>query len=209
MARLLIPHSHLDVFAFVASNAFCPKLLAKFLLQLLVAGNQTRLQHSGFRHHVAIGGSDCFFNRAGGMTHLEANVPEQIQHLLDDLAGRSRYVATLFAVQKHHVDIAVRIQLAPAVTAESYQRNRRGAVAIVDDVIGGGEDVAQQYIDQVNPAGANFASAIARPLAQAQTVLLDFQKFSIDRKDVGRALCSRRSQFALGMRQDFFEVPRH
>jgi len=69
--------------------------------------------------------------------------------------------------------------------------------------------VAEQHIDQINPTGANFASAIARALAQAQTVLLDFQKLPIDRKNVGRALRSRRSQFAFGMCQDFFEVPRH
>src|SRR2546423_6249281 len=74
---------------------------------------------------------------------------------------------------------------------------------------GRGEDVAQQYIDQINPTGTNFAPAITRALAQAQTVLLDFQKLPIDRKNVGRPLRSRRSQFALRMGQDFFEVPRH
>jgi hypothetical protein len=41
MACLLIPHSHFDVFTFVTGNAFCPKLRAKFLLQLLVPRNQT------------------------------------------------------------------------------------------------------------------------------------------------------------------------
>ena len=143
------------------------------------------------------------------MTYLEANVPEEIQHLLDDLASRFRYVATLFAMQKHHVDIATRIQLTPAVATNSDQCDRRGAVAVVHDMTGRGEDVAQQHIDQINPTGTNFAPAIARALAQAQTVLLDFQKFPIDRKNVGRALRSRRSQFALGMCQDFFEVPRH
>src|SRR5437868_15539367 len=72
-----------------------------------------------------------------------------------------------------------------------------------------GEDVAQQYIDQINPTGTNFAPTITRALAQAQTVLLDFQKLPIDRKNVGRPLCSCRSQFALRMGQDFFEVARH
>jgi hypothetical protein len=74
---------------------------------------------------------------------------------------------------------------------------------------GRGEDVAQQHIDQINPTGTNFAPAIARALAQAQTVFFDFQKLPIDRKNVGRPLRSRRSQFALRMGQDFFEVPRH
>src|SRR5438105_15889585 len=74
---------------------------------------------------------------------------------------------------------------------------------------GRGEDVAQQHIDQINPTGTNFAPAITRALAQAQTVLLDFQKLPIDRKNVGRPLRARRSQFALRMGQDFFEVPRH
>src|SRR5205814_5771433 len=143
------------------------------------------------------------------MAYLEANVPEEIQHLLDDLAGGFRYVATLFAMQKHHVDIATRVQLTPAVATESDQRDRRRAVAVVDDMAGRGEDVAQQHIDQINSTGTNFAPAIARALAQAQTVLLDFQKLPIDRKYVGRPLRSRRSQFALGMCQDFFEVPRH
>src|SRR5207248_11318819 len=135
----------------------------------------------------------------GGVTYLETNVPEQIQHLLDNLAGRLRYVATLFAMEKHHVDVAARVQLMPAVATERYQRDRRRAVAMVHDVVSRGEDVAQQHIDQINPAGADFTSAIARALAQAQTVLLDFQKFPIDRKNIGRPLRSGRSQFALGM----------
>src|SRR6476620_8876241 len=74
---------------------------------------------------------------------------------------------------------------------------------------GRGEDVAQQHIDQINPTGTNFAPAIACAVTQAQTVLLNFQKLPIDRKNVGRPLRSRRSQFALRMGQDFFEVPRH
>ena len=129
--------------------------------------------------------------------------------MLDDLAGRFRYVATLFAMQKHHVDIATRVQLMPAVATESDQCDRRGAVAVVHDMTGRGEDVAQQHIDQINPTGTNFAPAIARAVTQAQTVLLDFQKLPIDRKNVGRPLRSRRSQFALRMGQDFFEVARH
>src|SRR5437588_13028513 len=69
--------------------------------------------------------------------------------------------------------------------------------------------MAQEHIDQIDSTRANFTSAIARLLPQSQTMLLDFQKLPIDRKNVGRALRSRRSQFALGVRQDFFEVPRH
>src|SRR5437762_9597252 len=69
--------------------------------------------------------------------------------------------------------------------------------------------MTQEHIDQIDPARANFTSAIARLLPQSQTMLLDFQKLPIDRKNVGRALRSRRSQFAFGMCQDFFEVPRH
>src|SRR5438309_6186255 len=209
MACLLIPHSHFDVFAFVTGNAFCPKLLTKFLLQLLIPRNQTRFEHGSFRHHVGIGGRDRFFNRAGGVAYLEANVPEEIQHLLDDLASRFRYVATMFAMQKHHVDIATWVQLTPAVATESDQCDRRRAVAVVHDMTGRGEDVAQQHIDQINPTGTNFAPAIARAVAQAQTVLLDFQKLPIDRKNVGRPLRSCRSQFALRMGQNFFEVARH
>src|SRR6476646_10904215 len=97
----------------------------------------------------------------------------------------------------------------PAVANESDQRDRRGAIAVVHDMTGRGEDVAQQHIEQINPTSTNFAPAVARTMAQAQAMLLDLQKLSIDRKNVGRPLRSRRSQFALRMGQDFFEVPRH
>ena len=96
MPRLLIAHSHLDVLAFMPENTFRPKLFPKCLLQLPVASDQTRFKHCCFRHHVGIRGRDCLFNRAGGMTNLEADIPEQIQHLFDNLAGRLRNVATLF-----------------------------------------------------------------------------------------------------------------
>ena len=40
VSRLLIAHAHFDIFAFVAGDAFRPKLLPKFLLEFSIARDQ-------------------------------------------------------------------------------------------------------------------------------------------------------------------------
>jgi hypothetical protein len=115
----------------------------------------------------------------------------------------------LFAMQKHDIDIAKGIQFAAAVATEGDDSKRRITVSVIHDMIGRCKNVTQQHVDQINPARANFAATVARTLAQAQAVLFEFQKFAINRQNIGRTLRTGGGQFPLRMGQDFFEMPRH
>src|SRR5690349_25141510 len=112
-------------------------------------------------------------------------------------------------MQKHDIDVAARIQFAPAVASEGNKSKRRITVSVIYHMIGRCKNVAQQDVDQINAAGANFTATVTRTLAQAQAVLFELQKFPVNRKNIVRSLRTGGSQLPLRMGQDFFEMPRH
>src|SRR5206468_4236590 len=111
----LITHPGLDVFALVSGHAFKPELFAKFPGKIDVAGNKPRLEHGGFCQHITIGMPYRLFDRACGMTDLEAAVPKQVEQLLNHFLKIQRDFLTALPVQEHHIDVAKWIELASAV----------------------------------------------------------------------------------------------
>src|SRR5262249_56411380 len=108
-------------------------------------------------------------------------------------------------MQQHDVNVTERIELAPAISAKSNQRQRHLTFAISASHRGGcsAEDVSQQNINQLRSTRANLASAPTSLVSQAQPVLLDLQKFFIQRENfcgTPRA-CGREAAF--GVRQNF------
>ena len=129
VARRLVLHAQLHVLADVAANAMLPKGGAKTFGEFQIARERPRLEHGGFRKHVLVSQLDCFADRTSRVADLEADVPEKIEDLLDDLRGVGGNASTLFLMEEHDVDVAEWIQLAPSVAAERDNRERRRGAA--------------------------------------------------------------------------------
>ncbi len=125
MPGRLILHAQFRVFAFVTGDTFRPELFAKLIRQLGITGEIPRLEHRGFRKHIAVCLRDRFFDRASGMSHFETNIPKQIEDLLYHLFDIWRNPARALPVQKHDIDVAEWIELAAAVSAEGDECQRR------------------------------------------------------------------------------------
>ena len=206
VARLLIAHSHLDIFALGTAYAFGAKLIAKLASQRAISGQKPRFEHCRFREHVAIRLLQCLFHRTRGMTDLEADVPEQIQNLLRHLFHISRDFACAVSMQQHDIDIAKRIQLAAAVSTQCNQRQR--GLWLPHRAGSSRKKMAQNYIDQFAAPGANFAATTAGLMFQAEPVLLQLEKFFVARKNFGWPLFSGDRELVFSMGQDFLKMSR-
>ena len=88
------------------------------------------------------------------MADFEANVPQQIEHLPHDLQGVRRDLLPAVAVQEHHIDVAARIEFAPAIAAQRKDCERGRVRARLRDGrrCRPRQNVAQQYIDHFRAA---------------------------------------------------------
>ena len=183
---------------------------AKELDELRVACEETRFEHRGLRQHVAIGLRDRFFNRARRVADLESDVPQQIENLFDHFADLRWKRARLLPVKKHHVDVAERIELGPAVAAQTPSgRLRQLLPGCFMYRLGLSENVPQQHIHEFGATGADFAAAAAGLMSQAQPMFLDLEKFFVKRKNIGRPVGARRGELTVGVRENFIEMTRH
>src|SRR6266511_1031721 len=121
MSRSLVPHAHFHIFSFVSPDSLRTKLPSKLPCKLGIARKDPRLQHGGLCAHIAFGRSDRFFERARGVSHLEAAVPKKIKNLLHHLLQMWRDPLRPMLMQKHHVDVTERVELTPAVSAKCDQ----------------------------------------------------------------------------------------
>jgi hypothetical protein len=114
-------------------------------------------------------------------------------------------------MQKHHIDVAAGIEFAPTVPTEreECQRGRVHARFEAGKSVGGGEDVAEQYIHDLGAARTNFAAAAVRLMSEAESMFLDAEKFLVEGKDLSRSRSPSRSELALRMRENLVEVPGH
>jgi hypothetical protein len=95
IAKLLVPpclvlHASADVLFLVTEDAVTAKLRTKPLEKFRVSGEMPRLEHRGFRQHIAVGLNDCFAHGTGRVTNLKANVPQNVKDPLDDVSNRLR-----------------------------------------------------------------------------------------------------------------------
>jgi len=84
-------------------------------------------------------------------------------------------------VQQHDVNVAERIELPPAITAQSNKRQGHLNLTIPKSRCGrcSAEDVSQQDINQFCSTRANLAPASTSLVPQAQPVLFNPQKFFV------------------------------
>jgi hypothetical protein len=84
-------------------------------------------------------------------------------------------------MQQHNVNVAKRVELAPAVSAKSNKRQGHLSLAISTSRCGrcSTKDVSQQNINQFRSTRANLASASTSLVPQAQPVLFNLQKFFV------------------------------
>jgi hypothetical protein len=114
-------------------------------------------------------------------------------------------------VQQHDVDVAKRIELAAPVPAEGDQSQLVFGFSArrVDCRRRRGEDMPQKDVDEVNAAFADLAAAAAGLMLQAQAVFFYFEKFLVNRQDIGRALHPGRGQLRFRVRQKLLQMSGH
>jgi hypothetical protein len=84
-------------------------------------------------------------------------------------------------MQQHNINVAERIELAPAISAKSNQSQGHLSLAISTSRCGrsSAKNVSQQNINQFRSTRANLASASTSLVPQAQPVLFNLQKFFV------------------------------
>jgi len=114
-------------------------------------------------------------------------------------------------MQQHHIDIAGRVKLAPPISAEGNERQRT-----FDEVTGSAygcgacrENMAQENIDKIDPARADFPATAASLVFQAQSMFLDFEELFVNGENFGRPLPTGRTKLIFGMRENLFQMARH
>jgi hypothetical protein len=113
-------------------------------------------------------------------------------------------------MQQHDVNVTERVELAPAISAESNQRQRNLRPTIFASSRGSSaENVLQQNIDELSAPRANFAATHAGLVLQTQSMLFNLEKFFVKRENLSRssASCGRKTIFSV--RQNLFEVAGH
>ena len=119
-----------DVLLLVALDALGQERFLKLGEQLLVPGDQARLDQRGLGLHVAVGHLHGVVHRSDRVPDLQADIPQRIEHAVND-PGQMRQgpaAAICRVVQEHEIDVAVRIEFAPAVAADGHQRQGRKLV---------------------------------------------------------------------------------
>src|SRR5437870_5235599 len=125
------------------------------------------------------------------MAHLEAHVPERIEdavHQLGKVRQRLAPCDHLAVVEKHKIDVAVRVQFGPAITADGYQIERWKLLSALVGKAGFGRSpqIAEQNIDQGGAAPANLTPTRSGAMEDFQPVRLDFEEIAIARQLLGR-----------------------
>jgi hypothetical protein len=69
--------------------------------------------------------------------------------------------------------------------------------------------VAQQNIDKINPQRAYLPATTTGLMFQAEAMLLDLEKFLVERENVGWAFFARGGELVLRVSQNLFEMTPH
>src|SRR5947208_14457672 len=98
-------------------------------------------------------------------------------------------------VQKHVIYIAIRIEIATAISTKINQRERRPRRPVTaSSSCGSAENVLQQNINKLSPPRANLSATPPRLVLQAQAVRFNLEESFIKWKDFRRASCIRRGE---------------
>ena len=131
-----------------AAHDFQIKAFLQLYKERLLAPEIASLKQPGADGQIGLGVAQAFLNRAGRVPDFQADVPQQIKQILDDLLGmRGPFVGE----QKQQIDVGIGRQLAPPIAADGDKRQpfARGRVGERIDVVGGEvEQCADQLVDQ-------------------------------------------------------------
>ena len=117
-----------NVFIDERLHAFVVNLLFHPTKQFRRANNQPRLDEGRLRLHILVGLLHAILHAPHGVPDLQPQIPKHVEHRIGDaLQIFMRLGATpqLVITQELNVDIALRIQLLPAITTDGNHRHGR------------------------------------------------------------------------------------
>ena len=178
-----------------------------------LADDEPRFDERRFRLHVGVRHVHAIVNAPHRVSDLQANVPQRIQHAVNQPGQIWQRFArrNLAVVQEHEVNVAVRVQLAAAVTADRDQRQRRKFLLRLrrQAALGRFPKMLQQRVEHRRAAPANLAPAAAGTVQQFEPVRLHLEKSLVARELFRRVGFRRQGQTFPGVRFDFFEQILH
>ena len=212
--RGLVLQPRRDVLVHMAGHAFGHDQFLQLLEQLFVAGEEPRLDQRGLGLHVGVGHLHRVVNAAHGMADFQADVPERIEqavHHARELWQSPAARDHLAVVQKHEINVAVRIEFRAAVAADGDERERGEFLLGLrgQGVLGGVPEIAQHHVKDRGPRQADGAAAAARAVEQFQPVGFDLEKRLVARQFLLRRLARRQRQPGGGAGFDFFDQILH
>ena len=174
--------------------ALVDALLGEAGLELLeqpgVAGDQAGVHQRGFVFLVDFRLLDALGDGAAGMADLEADVPKQVEHVLDEfLQGLREFVGGARQEEKN-IDVRARIEQGAAVAAGGDERDRQRG-ALLAGVERGFQDRGEHDVDQGRAVASDFETAGPRAVVLEDAVLLDFEELLVE----GDALRRRKLAF--------------
>ena len=130
-----------------------------FVEQRLITPDEAGFQKGGAHRHVGTSDADHVVQAAGGVAHLQAQIPQQIEQSFDDLFAPRRLLPRR---DEHDVHIGKRRHLAAAVATHRRQRQPFGLGGIGQRIEAGHHRIAgkaQQLIGQEALGGGHFQAA--------------------------------------------------
>ena len=151
----------LGVFGAGVLHHFEVEAADQLLVERFVAPQETGLEDRGADRVVGARQAYALVDVAGGVTDLQAEVPQHVEHVFDDLLARRRL---LVGQHEQKIDVGARRQRAAAVAADRDDHHPFGRRRVVRPVhMGGGEIVegADDLVHQMRkPRRAGGAAAI-------------------------------------------------
>ena len=132
--------------------------LLEIVVEFLLAPDVARLEDGGADGEIGLGGGYGLVDRARRLPHLEAQIPQRVEHVFHHLLDMRR---RLVGQQEEEIDVGIGRQLAAAVTADGDQRHllaRSGIGRRIDpglgEVVKRADDLIHQEGQRVRGFGA-------------------------------------------------------
>ena len=194
MAGIALGEFRLDKIGAGAAR-FCCERASEVVVQAAVAPHEARLQDRRADRDVGAAKAQAFIDRACRVSHLEAEVPQKIQQVLDDLfAPRGQFVG----MQEQEIDVRVGRHLAAPVAAnrdhaQAFSRRRIGHP--IDMPGGMVVKRAHDLIDQERSRPRNVAARGAGFEPPADLIAASREDLAHDIEDTG----ARRRRFSVAV----------
>ncbi len=141
MALVLLGELGLDERPRMALEHLLAEAVLKLGIERLVAEDQARVEQRRADGHVGMAEAHALIDVARGVADLEAQIPEQIEHVLGDALAPS---GLLVRQQEEKVDVGAGRQQAAAIAALRHHRHALGGGGVGGGIdVGGGEVVSE------------------------------------------------------------------